>query len=73
MDVLWPVVGLGAVALSAWLLFRELKGLTPAEVGGGLLAHSARAIGRLPSPRRALAYAALAWYDQIALCISAAA
>ena len=66
MDVLWPVVGLGAVAFSAWLLFRELKGLSLADVEAGLLAISL-AHWVLAVAATALAYFALAWYDQIAL------
>jgi glycosyltransferase 2 family protein len=66
MDVLWPVIGLGAVVLSSWLLFRELKGLSLDDVGAGLFRisplHWALAVASA-----ALAYAALAWYDQIAL------
>jgi uncharacterized membrane protein YbhN (UPF0104 family) len=66
MDVLWPVVGLGAVAFTSWLLFRELRGLSIADVGAAFAAISplrwALAIGAT-----GLAYAALAWYDQIAL------
>ncbi|WP_113890829.1 lysylphosphatidylglycerol synthase transmembrane domain-containing protein [Roseiarcus fermentans] len=65
-DIAWPVIGLGAVAVSAWLLFRELRGLSMASL--------AAAFGSI-SPLRwalawastALAYAALAWYDRIAL------
>lgn len=66
MDVLWPVIGLGAVVFSSWLLLRELKGHSLAEVESGLLAisptHWLMAIAAT-----VLAYAALAWYDQIAL------
>ena len=66
MDVLWPAIGLGAVAFTSWLLFRELRGLSIADVGAAIAAisplHWALAIGST-----ALAYAALAWYDQIAL------
>ncbi len=66
MDVLWPSIGLGAVAFTSWLLFRELRGLSIADVGAAIAAISplrwALAIGAT-----ALAYTALAWYDQIAL------
>ena len=66
MDVLWPVIGIAAVALSSWLLFRELKGLSLADVGAALTAISP---GRwlLAVAATGLAYFALAWYDQIAL------
>ena len=66
LNVLWPVIGLGAVALSLWLLFRELRGLSLAEVGSAFEA--------IPASRWVLAvlstlvaYLALAWYDRIAL------
>lgn len=66
MDVLWPVVGLGAVAFTTWLLLRELRGLSLADVETAFAAispvHWALAIGAT-----AIAYSALTWYDQIAL------
>jgi uncharacterized membrane protein YbhN (UPF0104 family) len=66
LDVLWPIIGLGAVAFSSWLLFRELKGMSLAEIEAGLLAISPwRWLLAIAST--ALAYTALAWYDQIAL------
>ncbi len=65
-DIAWPIIGLGAVAASSWLLFKELRGLSYASLRD--------AFGSI-SPERwllacastALAYAALAWYDRIAL------
>jgi len=66
LDVLWPLFGLGAVAFTTWLLFRELKGLSLAEIESGV-----RAISGLhwlaAVAATGLAYTALAWYDQIAL------
>lgn len=66
MDLLWPAIGLGALALSSWLLFKELRGLSLVDVEAALAA--------IPPPRwilaalgTVMAYAALAWYDQIAL------
>jgi hypothetical protein len=66
MDVVWPIVGLSAVALASWLLLRELKGISLADVE--------TAISAISPPRWALAvvaaglaYAALACYDQIGL------
>lgn len=63
---LWPVVGVGAVVLSCWLLFREVRHLSWADVE--------QAIGAIPATRwilavlcTAVAYLALAWYDRIAL------
>jgi hypothetical protein len=66
MDVLWPVIGLGAVAFSSWLLFREVKKMSLADIGADLLAISP-SHWLLAFAATALAYAALAWYDQIAL------
>src|ERR1700722_1061536 len=65
-DVLWPIIGLGAVAFCSWLLFRELNDLSLADVGAALRAISP-AHWLLAVAATALAYAALAWYDQIAL------
>jgi glycosyltransferase 2 family protein len=66
MDYVWPVIGLGAVAFSFWLLFRELRGISLADVEAGVGAitplHWVFAI-----MATLVAYAALAWYDRIAL------
>ena len=66
MDVLWPLVGLGAVAFTFRLLIRELRGISLADVGAAFAAisplHWALAL-----VSTGLAYTALAWYDQIAL------
>ncbi len=66
LNYLWPVIGIGAVVLSLWLLFRELRGLSLVEVEAAFAA--------IPASRWALAvlstlvaYVALAWYDRIAL------
>ncbi len=66
MDRLWPLVGFGAVLFSGWLLWREFQGSSFGELWGTLRA--------IPPHRWALAllatafaYAALAWYDRIAL------
>lgn len=65
-DVFWPVVGVGAVLFSVWLLYHELRGISLDDVMDGLEAISLRqwvfsACGAV------LAYAALAGYDRIAL------
>ena len=68
LNLLWPVIGLGAVALSLWLLFRELQhdDVTMAKVES---AFGAISPGRwvLAIVSTLVAYAALAWYDRIAL------
>jgi uncharacterized membrane protein YbhN (UPF0104 family) len=65
-EFLWPAIGLLAVVVSGWLLYRELRGLSLDEVWASLKA--------IPPQRYALAglstlvaYGALAWYDRIAL------
>src|ERR687897_1065888 len=65
-EFIWPLIGLLAVVVSCWLLYRELRGLSLDDVWDSLTA--------VPSHRYALAglstlvaYAALAWYDRIAL------
>ncbi len=64
--LLWPVVGLGAVGFSMWLLVGELRGLSLDEVGAAFAAISARG-WILAVLATLLAYSALAWYDRIAL------
>jgi uncharacterized membrane protein YbhN (UPF0104 family) len=65
-DAAWPIIGLGAVAVSSWLLFKDLRGLSFASLKSALFAISpARWLLAISST--SLAYAALSWYDQIAL------
>ena len=65
-DVAWPIIGLGAVAVSSWLLFKDLRGLSFASLKSAIASISpARWLLAIGST--SLAYAALAWYDQIAL------
>ncbi|MEO9337273.1 lysylphosphatidylglycerol synthase domain-containing protein [Mesorhizobium sp. SB112] len=65
-DFIWPVIGLLAVAVSAWLLYHELRGISLDDVWDGLVAIPMR--GWLLSALAAIAaYAALAGYDHIAL------
>ncbi len=65
-DVAWPVIGLGAVAVSSWFLFRELRGLSFASLRDAIASISlGRWLAAIAST--SLAYTALAWYDQIAL------
>jgi len=65
-DIAWPVIGLGAVAVSSWLLFKELRGLSFASLREAIASIS---LGRwlLAIGSTSLAYSALAWYDRIAL------
>jgi uncharacterized membrane protein YbhN (UPF0104 family) len=64
--IAWPIIGLAAVAVSFWLLGKELHGLS--------LSSLREAIGSISAGRWILAiasaltaYTALAWYDRIAL------
>jgi len=66
MDFLWPAIGLGAVAFSFWLLWKELRGISVGDVAASFTA--------IPLPRwlcavlsTFVAYGALAWYDRIGL------
>src|SRR5438552_10036302 len=65
-DVAWPIIGVSAVAVSSWLLIKDLRGLSFASLGDAFAQIS---FGRwlLAICSTSLAYAALAWYDQIAL------
>ena len=65
-DAAWPIIGLAAVAVSSWLLFKDLSGLSLASLKSALFAiWPARWLLAIGSTL--LAYAALAWYDQVAL------
>ncbi len=66
LDYVWPVVGLVAVGVSFWLLYKELHGSSVRDLWGTLVT--------IPAHRYVLAglatlaaYWALAWYDRIAL------
>lgn len=65
-EFLWPLLGLGAVVVSGWLLFRELRGLSLADVWSSLEAIPPHRYG-LAVLSTLVAYGALAWYDRIAL------
>ena len=67
LDFFWPILGMAAVILSFWLLAREFRGESVA-------ADVVAALKAIPPHRYLLAglatlaaYAALAWYDRIAL------
>ena len=66
MNYLWPAIGLGAVLLSLWLLFRELRGLSWVSVEDAFADISGRH-WLLAIASTLVAYMALAWYDRIAL------
>ena len=65
-EFVWPAIGLSAVVVSGWLLWRELRGISLDDLEASFAA--------IPSDRYLMAalstlvaYAALAWYDRIAL------
>jgi glycosyltransferase 2 family protein len=62
----WPVIGLLAVVVSGWLLYRELRGLSLGAVWDSLVNLPAEQY-LLAAVSTLVAYAALAWYDRIAL------
>lgn len=65
-DFIWPVIGILAVIVSCWLLYDKLHKLSIADVWDSLKAipHHHYAAALLST---LAAYAALAWYDRIAL------
>jgi uncharacterized membrane protein YbhN (UPF0104 family) len=65
-DVVWPIIGAGAVVVSSWFLFKDLRGLSFASLENAITSIS---LGRwlLAIGSTSIAYAALAWYDRIAL------
>jgi uncharacterized membrane protein YbhN (UPF0104 family) len=65
-EFLWPLIGLAAVVVSGWLLYRELRGLSLEAVWASLTAIPAHRY-LLAGLATLVAYAALAWYDRIAL------
>jgi uncharacterized membrane protein YbhN (UPF0104 family) len=65
-EFVWPVIGLLAVVVSGWLLYRELRGLSLSDLEASLTSIPAHRYG-LAALSTLFAYAALAWYDRIAL------
>ena len=65
-NFLWPVVALVAMGFSFWLLYKELRGLSAGDVLTSLAAISIKN-WLLAALSSLVAYAALAWYDRIAL------
>lgn len=65
-DYVWPAIGLAAVALSVWLLYHELRGISLDDVGDGLTAIPLHR-WLLAAAGSIVAYGALAGYDHIAL------
>ena len=65
-ELAWSVIGIGAVAISAYLLYREVRSLSLDDIGDSFDAITWKdwtlaVFGTL------MAYGALAWYDRIAI------
>lgn len=65
-DFFWPVIGICAVAISAWLLYRELRSISLDDVMDSLYAIRMHQ-WVLAAAAAVLAYTSLAGYDRIAL------
>src|SRR5689334_4276784 len=61
----WSVFGIGAVAVSVYILYREFRRISFAEVADSLAAITA-GNWALAICATLVAYGALAWYDRIA-------
>jgi uncharacterized membrane protein YbhN (UPF0104 family) len=67
LDFLWPLIGLVAVVVSIWLLSKEFKGEAVASQVWTQFSSISLAHYSLCILSALLAYAALTWYDRIAL------
>lgn len=65
-EFLWPIIGLGAVVVSGYLLYHRLHAVSFADLKASFEAISAHRF-LLAGACTLVAYAALAWYDRIAL------
>ena len=65
-EFVWPVIGLLAVVVSGWLLYHELRGLSAEALWSSLTSIPPHQY-LLAAVSTLVAYAALAWYDRIAL------
>ena len=66
LEYIWPVIGLFAVVFSFWLLFKEVRAISARDIVASLEAITATQY-LLAALSTLVAYAALAWYDRIAL------
>jgi uncharacterized membrane protein YbhN (UPF0104 family) len=66
LEYVWPFVGLAAVVFSLYLLSKELRGVHLGDIWEAMTDRGMLAFG-LCVASTLLAYAALAWYDRIAL------
>jgi hypothetical protein len=66
LEYVWPVIGLFAVVFSFWLLFKEVRAISARDIVASLEAITLTQYA-LAALSTLVAYAALAWYDRIAL------
>lgn len=66
LDYVWPLIGFAAVGFSGWLLFREVHHLSASDILDSIALIPPTHWG-LAIISTLVAYAALAWYDRIAL------
>jgi len=65
-DGVWPAIGIAAVVVSSWLLYREVRGLSLADIWSSFQAISMwQWAGSVASA--GVAYVMLAYYDRLAL------
>jgi glycosyltransferase 2 family protein len=65
-EFIWPLIGLAAVVISGYFLYQELKTTSLSAIWAAVLAIPPHRIV-LAALSTLVAYAALAWYDRIAL------
>lgn len=65
-DYIWPVIGIGAVIISVWLLYKELRSISLEDVIDSLAAITLKQ-WLLSAGCALLSYMSLAGYDRIAL------
>ena len=65
-DYVWGIIGLLALGVAIWLLYRELHGLSWSEVEASLVAIGPKGFA-LAAFSTLVAYTGLAFYDRIAL------
>ena len=65
-DIAWGLIGLAALFVAVWLLYRELHGLSWGEVSASLSAIGPKGFA-FAAGSTLIAYTALAFYDRIAL------
>ncbi|MCJ2049552.1 lysylphosphatidylglycerol synthase domain-containing protein [Methylobacterium sp. J-070] len=65
-EFIWPLIGLAAVIVSGYFLYQELKTTSLSAIWAAILAIPPHRI-LLAALSTLVAYAALAWYDRIAL------